>query len=334
MSSPYGQHHDSAHSFTAPDPHLPLRRASSQRLQARRQGGPRPLFAATQNHLKGFNPSPVEPVPQIDNVTASSEHAFAGRDERLKRPFKPPLGVQVLQHSQVKNRSPTENYHTRDARHLPPSPLRPDDMTQHQDRAPYQLRSARSVGDGMRWPARRSSKPGTMPSPQLSSRCSSDSVTNPPFAVFGEIRASMRSAATGTSSRVNSSSINTETTSRFTDDSSLSDAEDEPGRWPADLDKRASFDVEDAIGMYEEGFGSARESQDVDGRKLSLDAQPTTANLHPHRPHYLHRRSQSASILTGRASIGGRASRVVSSAFTDMPPVLPDPSSQLPSTLR
>ena len=74
----------------------------------------------------------------------------------------------------------------------------------------------------------------------------------------------MRSALTGASSRINSGSINTEHSSRFTDDSSVSDVEDSSA-WPHD-NKRSSFDVEDAIGLYEDGFESAKESLDIDRR--------------------------------------------------------------------
>src|SRR4051812_27094202 len=75
-----------------PEPHLPLRKASAQRLQQqtyKRRSGITPT-----SH--GFNPSPVDPSPYIDNVSASSEHAFAGRDERHRRPFRMPPGVQAM----------------------------------------------------------------------------------------------------------------------------------------------------------------------------------------------------------------------------------------------
>lgn len=84
-------------SIAAPKPHLPLRKASADKLHARRPP-PIPIFAHKGQELRGFNPSPspVQAVPQVDNITASSEHAFAAKDEK-KKPFRPPLGAYAVQ---------------------------------------------------------------------------------------------------------------------------------------------------------------------------------------------------------------------------------------------
>ncbi|QIW95123.1 hypothetical protein AMS68_000641 [Peltaster fructicola] len=293
--------------FSRPEPHLPLRRASSQRLHFYHQG-PRPLFTSQRNNVRGFNPSPVTPTPQINNVTASSEHAFAGRDERHKIPFRPPLGVQAMQRSPRKNRPPTDG--ANDQRSHPPSPL----MMQGSQDSVHRLRPTQSVGDGLRKTRRTTSSTySAAPSPLLSGNYSSDSVPAVNVAQ-GEIRESMRSAMTGQSSRVNSSSVNTEHSSFITVDSSTSDFVHVMPNWP-DEESRDSFDVEDAIGLYAEGFESARNSFD-DRPRSSFDHRPNTAQHLETRPHILHRRSQSASIVDRIVPPSERKSRVTTNDST------------------
>src|ERR1700753_4123107 len=81
---------------TAGQPHLPLRKASARKLQHEKRPTPTPVWVPAQQQVRGLNPGPVQALPHMANVTASSEHAFAGRNENQKKPFKPPLGVEAL----------------------------------------------------------------------------------------------------------------------------------------------------------------------------------------------------------------------------------------------
>ncbi|KAF1826013.1 uncharacterized protein K489DRAFT_103764 [Dissoconium aciculare CBS 342.82] len=135
---------DSPQDIPTPEAHLPLRKASAQRLQTRKGGVPRPLFAPS-----GIRPSPVQPLPYIDNVTASSEHAFAGRD--VRRPFKPPLGgFQEQQYAAHNSYAAQRSPSLQEVESRPPSsPLLPNPPSPHLLNG-KSLRNSKSLGEGLR----------------------------------------------------------------------------------------------------------------------------------------------------------------------------------------
>ena len=318
-----------------PEPHLPLRKASVKKLQ--QQGSrtaPTPLWALAENHkLRGFSPSPVQALPEVNDVQASSEHAFAGREERGKRPFKPPLGVLAMRHGQedgqraediveVEERpgsSQVENAAVRGSR-LPSSPLIPPPIPQDANgKQQKRLRSSKSLGEGLKGWRHRFSAPNKGTPPVDRDTMYSMPVTRPSVASImagNGVRDSYRSAVTSHSSFLNTSSINTEHSS-LTGDSSQSDLVQVFPNWPETdaegeteaQDEEVDFTVEDAIGLYADGFDSAKPSMDTQGKRSFQTSRPTSqpsaSNSHsrkPKRPNYGHRRSQSATILEQRES--------------------------------
>lgn len=336
----------------SPEPHLPLRKTSAaQRMKSRAGSIPKPIFAPSQlqfqhhNHhphqLRGFNPSPVQPVPHITNLQASSEHAFAGREPR--RPFQPAMGVLENQQSVLpyehNSRSPPSSGF--------PGPFRTPSSPMTSPTVPHELSPAKrskslkhskSMGDGLRnirnrmsGRSRRSEKQGR-PTPD-----SVQSLVRP--TTDDEARDSFRSALTSHSSFGHASSVLTTHTTH----TSLSSNSEYVKIRREDYDEGGLTDVDmsvdDVLGMYENGFesgpGSARpsprpsmqsvkrpsfdlksvrsmpRSADVAITKNSLDVRsrrsldrPTSAQNDTllKRPNAAHRRSQSASILI-RASI-------------------------------
>ncbi|KAK1044713.1 hypothetical protein LTS16_007032 [Friedmanniomyces endolithicus] len=313
MDTPQGLHYDSTR--TIPEPHLPLRKASAQRLKSKH--APTPLFAPSQHHqVRGFNPSPVQPLPRIDATTASSEHAFAGRDTR--RPSKLPLGSLVMRQGQARTTSHREETRSSlledEAMRPPSSPLLPPPPRSPRDKR-QGLRGSRSLGEGLRgWTQRLSSNT----SGTEDGRNTPDSMAPRPSVATDGTRKSSRSALTSHDSYRNTSSINTEGSSLIDGNSSTSEFVNVYPHWPDTAEeKRESLTVDDAIGMYSNGFDSAKESMDTHGKrslhvdrpsaKESLDTQ-RQRSLQAERPtsqpppvekskHIMHRRSQSASLL-------------------------------------
>ncbi|CAK4030503.1 Hypothetical predicted protein [Lecanosticta acicola] len=265
----------------APEPHLPLRKASAHsRLQYGMGSVSKPLFAPTHDHsrVRGFNPTPVQPpLPQLENITASDEHAFAGRE--AKRPFRPALGV--LEHQQqtllqYAEREPVRTERDADANvnasrppSSPPFPYQASPQTS--PAAPrkrgHALKNSRSVGDGLRGMRHRmTNKRNT----DLNGRLTPDSPSTRPSIATApeEIRKSFRSALTSHSSIGPASSINTTQTSisgRSSPNGSFVKVRRED--WDEGGLSDVDMSVEDAIGMYENGFesgpGSAKGSMDV-----------------------------------------------------------------------
>ncbi|TKA70428.1 hypothetical protein B0A55_07886 [Friedmanniomyces simplex] len=313
MGTPQGLHYETTR--TIPEPHLPLRKASAQRLKSKH--APTPLFAPSHHHqVRGFNPSPVQALPHIDAVTASSEHAFAGRDAR--RPSKLPLGSLVMRQGQARTVPPLEETRSslpdREAVRPPSSPLLPPPP-----RSPHGkrkgLRGSRSLGEGLRgWRHRLSSnKSGTE-----DGRSTPDSLGPRPSVATDGVRQSFRSALTSHDSYLHSSSVNTDHSSLIDGNSSTSEFVNVYPHWPDTAEEgRESLTVDDAIGMYSNGFESAKQSMDTHGKrslqvdrlsakhsldkhgKRSLQAERPTSQPPPaEKPkHPLHRRSQSASLL-------------------------------------
>lgn len=300
----------------ATEPHLPLRKAEPKRLHA-----PRPLWTNSQHQVRGFNPSPVQAVPHIDNVTASNEHAFAGRDDSRRRPFKPPLGVQVMKHGQ--ETQPGTQYAERpgSSRVESRSPSSPFLPPPHSPQV-KSLRGSRSLGEGLKGLKHRFSQPSRAPVSPNEHRYPS----NPPYAsnpashrpsmATDYVRESFKSALTSNSSLHNTSSIYTEQSS-MTGNSSQSDFVTVYPDWPGTEREEGEVSVDDVLGMYEDGFSSAKQSMDTTvkqsldtNRKRSLQetrpaSQPSEQEKTVKRPTVAHRRSQSASLLDRFQKFGG-----------------------------
>ncbi|KAM3421092.1 hypothetical protein BST61_g1506 [Cercospora zeina] len=280
----------------SPEPHLPLRKSSAaNRMQARKGPIPHPIVLPSHDHhqLRGFGPRPVQPMPHVNDVQASSEHAFAGREQR--RPYKPAVAV-------LESQQPVLQY-TND--HLPPhvppysapgiprppsSPFDSPTLGSHDAyprKAPPSLRHATSVGDGLRnirsrmstrvRPGQPNASPGGLTPDAHSTRAS-------PALPVDEVRDSFRSALTSHSSFGHASSVlTTQTThtslSSTTDHDFVkiktTDCSEECGLTDVDMS------VDDVLGMYEDGFesgpGSVRPSPRPSmqsGRRPSLEARP------------------------------------------------------------
>ncbi|TKA28383.1 hypothetical protein B0A50_03850 [Salinomyces thailandicus] len=303
-------------SRSLPEPHLPLRRASAHKLRSNH--APTPFFAPSQHHqLRGFNPSPVRPLPHIDNTPASSEHAFAGRDA-ARRPSKLPLGslAAKLEQSdeaiqQHLERSSSSLADTAPSTRPPSSPLLPPPpMSPTSKSKSKKLRGSHSFGESLRGLRHRISSKTSIP---RSGWNTPESLAPGRLSVgTDEIRQSYRSALTSNSSYLNTSSINTDLSSVATGNSSNSEYVKVYPNWP-DTNRfegsaRGSMTNESVIGMYAEGFESARPSTDT-AQKRSMQAErPSTQSARPAsqrslpgagdaRRNRMHRRSQSAGLL-------------------------------------
>jgi TBC1 domain family member 6 len=296
-----------------PPPHLPLRKASAHRLQQQaKKSTPTPLWAATQHQVRGFNPSPVQATPHVDNIQASSEHAFAGRDGQRKRAFRPPLHVQemALAKEQEQYSAGNDSSQMNGNGISPVSPLQPPLTPQFPPGR--NLRSSKSLGDGLRGWRNRFSAPNKRAPPVERDSAYSVPVTRPDVLQNGEVRDSFKSTVTSTSSFLNTSSIHTEHSS-MTGDSSHSDfvkvfpnwpeADERPSSQPSVYDDDGFMSVEDAIGMYADGFSSAKPSMDTAGKRSFQTSRPTSqpsavpSPERKKRPDMSHRRSQSAGML-------------------------------------
>ncbi|GAB7363096.1 hypothetical protein MBLNU230_g3387t1 [Neophaeotheca triangularis] len=298
-----------------PEPHLPLRKASAQRLQQERRAGPRPLFAPKQHQVRGFNPSPVRPEPYLDNVAASTEHAFAGREEQGKRPFKPPLGGEAIQFektadSKQANGNGLSSDHTKDLSREPSSAMVPSSPAAPNVPSPQSspaskkfnsLRSSKSLGGGLRGLRQRFSNQHRDPAQNRVP--TPDSINGrPPISAEEEMRTSFRSGLTATSnsSYVHASSA-TDRSSLVTGNSSQSDFVKVYPVW-TETERQPSMSVEDAIGMYADGFESAKpsmEAQSLRSFRSNTEPRPSSqpSRYDNDKPKMLHRRSQSAGLL-------------------------------------
>nr|POF03894.1 gtpase-activating protein gyp3 [Quercus suber] len=306
---------ESPRDLPAPRPHLPLRKASAQRLHSRR-GAPKPLFVPAQHHqVRGFSPSSVQPAPRLADVTASTEHAFAGRDAR--RSAKLPLGVQAMKHGQeTRNRGGRKDWSParldeNDGR-PPSSPLLPPVPSPK----PKSLRNSKSLGGGIKGLRRRLSSTnghagarrdgGAIP-PKGTRPMRESSASRPSMTAGDGFRFSFRSAVTSDSSLRPSSSAHTAHSSLNTGNSSQSEFVNVYPDWPDTEDADGDMTVDDAIGMYEYDHESAKPSMETTmARPLSADqaqpvrpaSQPGVDLDKPRRPNMAHRRSQSATLLT------------------------------------
>ena len=317
---PSPQHFHLLPTIPSPEPHLPLRKASAQRLAEHRHG-PRPLFSPSQEHhdhdhhphqLRGFHPSPVELLPHLDNATASNEHAFAGR--AVRRPSKLPLGSLAMapdqaQHPRLHHPDrPRSTLTEPDVPLSPSSPRLPPTPTAAAPRT-RRLRHTRSLGEGLKGLRHRlSSHHKVIPE---DGRHTPDSVPPTPSLPSDDVRSSLRSAMTTHSSQLNAGSPNTERSSQGTGNTSPIEVVHVYPSWPDIDEDGGGMTVDEAIGMYEEGFESAKPSFETQGKpSLQVDrriSQPSSLRaLTLQTPHRLHRRSQSAG-LAERLQLPNRA---------------------------
>jgi hypothetical protein len=313
-----------------PEPHLPLRKASAQRLQQKRRSGP--IYTPTSH---GFNPSPVEPVPHIDNISASSEHAFAGRDARGKRPFRMPPGVQAMRDEpdmRTQYPEPPSSSSTVTENERPPSsPIIPPPSPRLSDKF-KKLRSPKSLGEGLRGLKYRVTSGNSVST--RSGRDTPDSISAiRPSLVEDGARQASQSALTSHSSFANTDSMyTTDRSSMATGHSSHSEFVHVYPNWPETEQGKESFDVDDMIGLYEDGFDSVKGSLDIPKRSMDgtsrksrrswTEFRPSSAQSHhqpspSRKPTFLHRRSQSASLLD-------RIKPTIEESFAPPPPPIND----------
>ncbi|KAH9818190.1 Domain in Tre-2, BUB2p, and Cdc16p putative Rab-GAPs [Teratosphaeria destructans] len=289
-----------------PEPHLPLRKASAERLRST-HAPRRHHYVPVQHGSKGFHPKPVEPMPSLAAVNASSEHAFAGKD--MRRPSRLPLGSIALGRGRDETQRSAPS--TASAGDRPPSPLLPPSAS------PYFLdrnrRGSRSLGEGLRGLKERlSSQHRAIPTRNGGSTPSS----NRPSMAIDPFRQSFRSVLTGHSSYMNASSVNTECSSLATGNSSPSELV-HPQIVEPDLELEGSVtnEVDDIYDAYAGGFESGKQSMDTMYAKRSFQVERSKpsmdfardASLPMERPatsleirstqRPQHRRSQSASLL-------------------------------------
>lgn len=330
---PYPQHAsrvETPRDLPAPEPHLPLRKSSAaSRMQSRKGSIPKPIFTPAQTEnvrvARGFNPSPVLPSPRINDVTASSEHAFAAREPR--RPFKNAVGMlegqhPILQYAEHPPRraATVDSY---DGQVRPPASAivySQSSATRLPMKKSKSLKHSKSVGNGIRNFRQRITGKGNNHAdtngaltPDSGSPFRRTKVPN------WEARDSFRSAMTSHSSIGHASSVLTTQTTH----TSLSSGSEYVKIRREDYDDDGTLtdvdmSVDDVLGMYENGFdSSARPSMEVrsirstditakdsmdnrSARSLQIErpsSLPKSGVSAPNGPKAAHRRSQSASVL-------------------------------------
>jgi hypothetical protein len=175
------------------------------------------------------------------------------------------------------------------------------------------LRSPRSLGEGLRGLKYRVTS-GTSTSTR-DGRDTPDSISaiRPGF-MEDEARHSSRSALTSHSSFANTDSVHTtDRSSMATGHSSRSDFvqnyPDSPDVGHEEEEEEEAYDLDDMIGMYEDGFDSVKGSMDIPKRSMDAPSRrsiqewrPSSAQSHRQSSSHMkapmmHRRSQSASLL-------------------------------------
>lgn len=268
-----------------PEPHLPLRKASPQRLQSRK-AAPHPLLIKAQDGSRGFRPAtnPSTIAPRHTPVTASytrSEQVGSGHEHNHKLSFETivPDG-------------------RRDAFRKASLGTPASTSWEHRNGSPARagagpLRASRSVSEGLRSLRGRLARQQGRDSGSNLSSSSVDGGDVPavPDLSADDVRTSFRSALTSNSSLMDGS---TERSSVATAISSASDHVETSRDWrePSDVD----FSVEDAIGMYADGFESPRQSLDTEGQKLQ---RPSSSPAVRTSTDQAHKRGRSATFGTG-----------------------------------
>ncbi|GAB7339470.1 hypothetical protein MBLNU457_6095t1 [Dothideomycetes sp. NU457] len=263
----------------APEPHLPLRKASAQKL--RRNGPPHPLVFTNANGTHGFHPStsPTVATPFYTPATVSTsrnDHLDAGQEEEYKRSFETVISDKGRNDSwshgaQAHNFDYAESIYSRQS-------------------SGSVLKGSRSVSEGMRNLRERLQRqrgPDGLGSPD------SGVGEIPPLSATEDVRTSFRSAMTSHSSTFDSYA-STERSSMATGFSSNSDFVKVYPSWPEAQDE-GDLSVEDAIGMYADGFGTpVRGSFETTGEGRSRSPRPSSSPLTGDGKTRSHHRSLSA----------------------------------------
>lgn len=225
-----------------------------------------------------------------------------------------PPGVQAMRDApdmrMQQTEPPSSSSTTTENGRPPSSPLLPPPSPRLSTKI-KKLRSPKSLGEGLRGLKYRVTSGNSTGS--RTGRDTPDSISAiRPGLVEDEIRQSPRSALTSNSSFANTDSMHTtDRSSQATGHSSRSEFVNVYPQWPETEQGKESFDVDDMIGMYEDGFDSSvkgsldipKRSMEAPSKRSFQEYRPSSAQSHrpvspPKRPTNLHRRSQSASLLT------------------------------------
>jgi len=238
--------------------------------------------------LRGFRPvtSPTAVTPTYTPVTAGlsrNEHLDPAQDDTGKKSFE--TVIPDNDREQCRKDSQTGTHGSIQWDENNPVALR-------KSNGPG-LKGSRSVSEGLRNLRERLSRtsgrdiPG---SPRL------DDMPSMPDLNAEDVRTSFRSAVTSNSSFMDSTA-STERSSMATGHSSTSDFVKVYPSWPQTSDE--DFSVEDAIGMYAEGFGTpSKRSIDVSRASDTVPRPASSPVVGPDQEH-AHRRSYSVAIPNG-----------------------------------
>ncbi|PSK55839.1 GTPase-activating protein gyp3 [Elsinoe australis] len=268
-----------------PQPHVPLRKASPHRLQNRR-AGPHPLLYTGQRGPEPFLPSTSPSAsPDFTAVTAAHHQPRMHRDhvqpngEQNKKSYDMPVPASAIE-------PPSNMWSKWD------SPVHGDTA---QRNAPA-LRASRSISEGMRGLRERLAWQHEHAAGYPAPDPSWEEIPHPQSMASEGVRESFKSAMTSNSSFMDSLA-STERSSMATGYSSTSDfVKVHPG---SPMTRDESFSVEDAIGMYCDGFETpSKRSMDFTNTDRSPE-RPSSSPSGQKRPNHLHRRSQSAIFTEG-----------------------------------
>lgn len=280
---PFRNHIPPAGYIETPEPHLPLRKASALKLRNR---GPQPLFVRGQHGAQGFKPavttayasaiSSAQPVVAKSPVTAY--HDPAPTESRM---------------SSLDAQSPVEQQSTSSTPRA--STDRARSKTTTSEPTFKRLKSSRSVSDGLRHLRERLSRHNVRDPPSHDSKAPPlpTAENTDPDAPTG--RTSSRSAWTSTSSMPSTS---TERSSLIKEASASETNKIRASRTYELQQDEADFSVDDAIGMYADGFGTPPSSES-NLAAMTISPRPSTA-VSPRRPDrsHAHKRSLSAGTLS------------------------------------
>ena len=272
-----------------PEPYLPLRKASPHRLQGRK-GGHHPLLYTGPRGAESFRPgtSPPSAPPDFAVATALQPRTDSGNGSvksTRRGSFETVVPASTAESTAIARPLLKDGD---DVAHAP----MPFTRTQHSQSVSEGIRGAR---ERLAWQQEHGTgvpMPGSVES-------SWEELPAPRELTESEARTSFRSVGT-TNSSLLSSFDSAERSSMATGFSSTSDFV-KVGRDSSIMQHDENFSVEDAIGMYAEGFETpSKRSLDVI-REAPTDRR-SSSPLSPRRPRHSHRRSRSAVDLAASAA--------------------------------